>query len=311
MSKIEDSDNNILKNASNPKVNFKKPTKLLKEPAKNEFTKKLDVQAIELLDKALALDTKSKTALFKKGPTDGEALYKAFKNFEIAIGGREILLKALSHCPHNSLGYAAVMKLIADPDFVTTTISKTTNEEHQQFTLAAVCSKHKLPLNVVVAAFRDSKVAENAMEALLSTSKHTGPIVEQVVEDSKNGWIACQACMGRGRMKKINEQGEFALDEHGEVATTLCFTCRGEGITYKAHDFANRKAFLEMTGILKKEPLVSNTIDNRSVNVGTPDDGSYEGLMKSMDNLARSRQHKQAVIIEEPIIDVQPEDHSS
>lgn len=281
-----------------------------KTPKKSSPSYKVDQQAIEVLDKALAMDLKNSDELFKKPDVSPEAIYAAFKNFEKVVGGRQALLDTLSHCPPNSLGYKLTMKLVGDHDFIAMTTSMMDSREKLKYTLAALCSRHRIPLNVVVAAFRDSRMAQNAIGALVATSTSAPIIMEQLVNDAKNRWEECPGCRGQGRIKKINEQGEWARDEEGNVMTSLCFRCRGEGVEWKEHDFSNRQKFLEIAGILKKEPLVQQNFDQRSVNVGTPDDGSYETLMKKLDNIARARVLATTTVVESEVIDVQSKSHS-
>jgi hypothetical protein len=66
-----------------------------------------------------------------------------------------------------------------------------------------------------------------------------------------------------------------------------------------------------MTGVLQKAgPLVENKIDNRSITLsGLPGDGSFEGVMKSLDSLVRKPTDPTREAVEAEIIDVQPENN--
>ncbi len=141
------------------------------------------------------------------------------------------------------------------------------------------------------------------MDALTAVGERSHEVIEQVADAATNRWTTCTNCKGKKRVKRIGDNGEFAQDEDGEFITQLCWICRGEGVVYAAHDWQNRSKFLEIVGITKKEPLIQNTIDNRSVNLGGTANG-LEGAMKALDNLLRGKVASRTQ--ESEIIDVQP-----
>jgi hypothetical protein len=214
------------------------------------------------------------------------SIYEAFRNFEEAIGGRGKLMDVLAHCPPNSQGYAMLARMIEDPEFAP--IAQANGEEEQvKFTLAALCSKHKVPFPTLVACFKDAQLAKLYVESLNQISDQTPVIVHQMAEDATNRWIDCIQCDATGRVQVIEDGGVWKVDKDGEPVTVICYTCRGKGKVWQSHDIQNRKLFLETVGISKKDPLVQQNFDQRSVSVSVPGE-NFEKVMLSIDTLIRT-----------------------
>ena len=258
-------------------------------------------KALQLLDRALNPPLLKKSLETLSIGKDAEAVYQAFQIFERQVGGRKKLLETLSHCPVNSTGYNMLQKLVLDPAFLEL-VQGEEDEEQLKFSLEAICSRNKVPFPALVSGFRDARVAQLTLDALTAVGERSHQVIEQVADAATNRWTECTNCRGTRRVKRIADNGEFAIDEMGEYVTQLCWICRGEGQVYAAHDWQNRNKFLEIVGISKKEPLIQNTIDNRHVTIGGGVAG-LEGTMKALDNLLRGKSEK---VEDAEIIDVQP-----
>ncbi len=265
------------------------------EPPKETIT----AIATQLLNKALAMDAEKVRAITKR--TTGtvvplKAVYKAFQEFEKVVGGRQKLMETLQQCPETSVGYNLLAKLVADPDFAAVAHNENTGEENLRYALGVLAQRHKLSLGALVGMFRDAKSSEMAINAMIQVSEHAPKLVAQTIEDATNRFEDCQSCMGQGRRKRMGDNGEWALDEYGQVITHLCYNCNGEGKVWTKHDFQNRKTALELAGILKPKALVENSIDNRKIQVGsgdfTPGSGGFEKLMKAVDSIINVRSIK-------------------
>lgn len=263
-------------------------------------------EALKLLDKVINPPVLKQVMEANIAKMDPSAVYLAFQNFEDAVGGRTKLLETLAHCPANSTGYNMLQRLVLDPDFLIL-VQGEGDEEKLKFSLEAICSKNKIPFSALIAGFKDARVAQLTIEALTTVGEKSQQVIEQVADAATNRWVECTNCKGTKRVKRIGDNGEFAVDELGNYVTQLCWICRGEGQVYASHDWQNRNKFLEIVGITKKEPLIQNTIDNRSVTIGGTTNG-LEGTMKALDNLLRGKMPQRTQ--EAEIIDVQPESNS-
>lgn len=225
--------------------------------------------AIAVLDKAatrsLALQNTSK------------AKTEAFRNFEDAVGGRVELSEVLKHCPPDSPAYKPLQKLFEDTDFNST----------RDVTLSLICSRHKVNLAQLMAAFRDATAAKMLTETVARLTAHVPDVVDAVAQDSKNGYSVCTICDGDVRIPRIGPDGEFLIIEE-ELQTQLCHGCRGRGKVYEKGDIGNRKVFFELTGILKPKGLPEKGVTVQIANMGSfqPGDGSYENLLKTVDRVA-------------------------
>lgn len=269
------------KKPKEPKVKANGSTIPLRRPKR--VNNAVREQAIEILKNA---DLNAKTTqqrhkgVIRKAVYSTEAAYEAFRHFEQALGGRKALIEVLQHCPENTIGYSLIQKLLLDPDFLEYAISKG-NEENVRYSLSVLCSRHRIPLSAVVAAFRDSQVAKIAAETLMKVSSAAPKVVEQLIEDSQNRYEPCEVCEGLGRIWKINEQGEFELDKDKEHVTQLCGFCRGAGKKFIRHDVQNRKEFLKLAGLVQDKPLIAQTFNQQAT--FQPGDGSFEGLLRQVD----------------------------
>lgn len=208
-----------------------------------------------------------------------QATDDAFKNFEQAIGGRVELGEILKHCPPEVPAFKALKRLLEDVDFNAT----------RDVTLAFLCGKHKINLAQVLVAFRDSLAIKMNVETVQRLSKHLSPVVEDLADDSKNRFERCTVCMGKARVPRIGENGEFALDEDGTPITQLCYNCRGTGKVFTKHDPQSRKLFFTLAGLLKPEGRGNDQPTVQIANITgnfTPGDGSYEYLIKAIDKVA-------------------------
>ena len=151
--------------------------------------------AIRLIDDALKDEKLKQAKIMKKtfhSMVPARAVHEAFSTFEKALGGREALLRTLQHCPPNSNAMALMTRLLSDPDFLDYTKSKD-DTENVRYSLAAICTRHRIPFNAVVAAFRDSKTAQIAVESLHTVAAETPKVVEQLAKDSQNRYEPCDA----------------------------------------------------------------------------------------------------------------------
>jgi hypothetical protein len=228
-----------------------------------------------------------------------KAVYEAFQQFEKALGGRDALISTLQHCPESSTGVGLVNKLLQDPDFLEYA-SAAGQDDNVRYSLAAICGRHRIPFNAIVAAFKDAKTAEIAVKSLTALSTSTPVVMEQMAQNAQNTYHTCHLCEGSGRIWTINSEGEWAIDEKGDHRTQICHNCRGQGRVFKDHDVQNRKMFLQTVGLAedKRAPLVGLTI-NQQANIfkGSflPGDNSFEQLIKAVDALSAK----------EPILDAE------
>jgi hypothetical protein len=259
-------------------------------------------KALQLLDRALNPGLLKKTVNDLLARSDPTAIYKAFQIFEQQVGGREKLLETLAHCPVNSAGYNLLQKLVLDPDFLEL-VKGEEDEAQLKFSLEAICSKNKVPFTALISGFKDARIAQLTLNALTAVGEKSQQVIEQIGEASTDRWTMCTKCKGQRRVKRIGDNGEFAVDEDGEFVTQLCWICRGEGQVFAAHDWQNRNKFLEIVGITKKEPLIQQSFDQRSVSIGGGGGIGLESTMKALDNLLRGKSPEPAP---DEIIDVQP-----
>lgn len=265
----------------------------------------IKTRAIEVLENALAPYNKQLKGLVKSDP---KAVVEAFRQFEKAVGGRLELAEILKQCPVNSTGHHMALQLAHDPDFLALAINAE-DEASIKYSLDAICQKKKVSLPALVAAFKDAKVAQLAINSLLAVSDHVQPVMEQVASDAQNHWAECRFCRGNGRIQRIGDNAEFAVDADGNPITQLCYECRGSGEVYVSHDFSNRKLLLDFVGLVKKEPLVQQNFDQRSVSItGGTGQGGVENVMKSLDALFRGVKPTETIDVE--VVDVQSESHS-
>lgn len=203
----------------------------------------------------------------------------ALELFEEAAGGREELKRVLEHCPKESTVIGYIRKLLDDKDFLVPS----------HYTLEALCARHRIPLNVVITAFRDAKMAQMTIESLMSLAGGVPKVIEQLASDSTNRYDECPVCEGSKRIWRVDDRGEWLMEE-GLHVTQLCMQCRGTGKVFKEHDFQNRKTMLEITGILPKGNGTTQNmnVDNRKVIISgdfQPGDGSFERLVQAIDRV--------------------------
>lgn len=213
----------------------------------------------------------------------------AWKNFEQAVGGRKELISTLEHCPDDSNAIKAVKRLFQDKAFIIPSADS----------LRTICLRKQIPLNLVMAAFRDAKMAQVAIGAIAQLAKEAPSIVKQLAGDSKNRFEACVVCDGKARVNKIGENGEWLLNEDGDHITQLCYQCRGTGKTYKEHDFANRRAFLQITGILDERKGTVVNVNNQTAIINEnfqPGNGTFEKLIKAIDSVNLIKKEEEEII---------------
>lgn len=293
MGKRVDEAHDLIVGASQPSTDdFRKHKSRLIKNDPEEFKK----EGIKMLRKVLQDDDDKIKSLVQRGKSSVVTLstvYQAFKQFEDMVGGRDKLFEILRYCPPNSPGYVMLSRLIEDPEFQE-------RSDAPADLLAEVCGRLKIPFNVVVQGFRDARMARAAIDAITSTSEAVPQVIQQVVQDAQNGWRECTICSGAGRIRRIGDDGNLLKDENGVPVTRTCYACNETGLVYREHDFNNRKLMLEISGVSKKEPLVQNTIDNRSVNVSLPGEGGFEKVMKGLDSLIRNRKVEVIDVEKEP-----------
>lgn len=260
-------------------------------------------EAIALIDAALNSNPLSKPDTTAVTP---KAIYEAFRNFEAAVGGRRKLMQILEHCPTNSVGYNMMLRLTQDPDFLKVSVRKKSGEEVVRYALSVLCSRHKIPLQTLALAFKDARIAQITIEALCAVGDKASTVIEQMAEDAQNRFVPCHNCYGTGRVQRMGDNGELSVNEDGSPITQVCWTCHGKKVLWKDHDWQNRQKLLEVVGVSQKAPLVQTNIDNRSVSIGAPGDGTFEKAMKALDNIARGKTLDKTA----EIIDVQPESNS-
>ena len=227
-------------------------------------------EALALIEQEVAKASRAREPLDTK--------IEAFGLFEKAAGGRDELKHVLTHCPEESQAVKHVRHLLEDKDFLLPS----------HYTLSALCTRHKIPLNVVLTGFRDAKMAQMTVESLITLAGGVPKVVEQLAVDATNRFDECNVCEGKKRVRKIGDNGEWMLED-GQAITQLCYNCRGTGKVYKEHDFQNRKTMLEITGILTSKGQGSSTtvnVDNRKAIISgdfQPGDGSFERLVQAVD----------------------------
>lgn len=250
------------------------PKTKLKKLKPSRETKRQKEIANEVLDHEVT------KAIVRSDPSNlsSRALEMAWRNFENAVGGRKALVDALEHCPEDSPAIKIVKKLFNNKDFVIPTAN----------TLRGICLMENIPLNLVMAAFRDATMARLTVGAITQLAKEAPVIVDQLAADSKNRFEECPVCEGKTRVARIGENGEWVLTPEGEHVTQLCYQCRGTGKQYKEHDFANRRAFLQITGILDEKRGTTVNVDARTAIINEnfqPGNGTFEKLIKAIDSV--------------------------
>ena len=278
---------------------------------KNDGIKEI---AVKLIGEALSDEKLKQAKIMKKVDRSfvpARAVWEAFTAFEKALGGREALIRTLEHCPPNSNAMSMMTKLLNDPDFLDYTKTKG-DDENTRYSLAAICTRHRIPFNAVVAAFRDSKTAQIALESLHTISTNTPKVVEQLAADSQNRYDPCDTCEGTGRIWRIGEDGEFVLDDKGEHLTQICHGgCRGTGRVFVKHDVQNRKMFLQIAGVIAANEGKGTAVNvyNQTAQVFKsdflPGDGSFEKLLKAVD-VVSSQSNQRPQLTGDEVIDVVP-----
>lgn len=255
-------------------------------PAKSDLFKNEHKQAKAILQQI----NKELPKPLSKRVTRG-AIEKSYNNFEDAIGGRQALIDSLTHAPESISSLKHVQKLLNDPDFALPS----------NYPLFTLCSRHHVPLSVIVQSFRDSKIAQLNAQAIARLSEHAPVIVDQLAEDAQNKLKDCHVCGGSARIRRIGEDGEWLLDENKAFITQLCHNCRGTGRIHKDHTPESRKQFLEITGILDRKRLGGTEV-NINQQVGfvradfTPGDGTFEKLIKAIDTISGKKTEEEDII---------------
>lgn len=276
----------------------KKAPKLDKREELPADSKKLRGAANKAMTKALQV--KGRNPLERASKTPHKAIEQAFRNFERAAGSRNELLRTLHYVPEANTAFKLIIKLLQDPTFV---------DDPETASLYSACYKHGIPLTAMVLAFKDAKVAEMSLQALTKLALDAPQVLDQIGDDAQNRFDACPVCEGKCRVQRMNDQGEWALDEDGHIKTQLCYNCRGTGKVFKLHDSQSRKQFLQITGILDEKK------SNININTGTqqvavlkadflPGDGSFEKLIKAIDTVTGTRRFGDDAPIEAEIIDI-------
>lgn len=260
-----------------------------KEPRLNKADK-VPEQALALLNETV--DQVLPKPAVEKYPV--KVMAEAFQNFEEAVGGRDMLVNVLQHCPQDSKGFPAVQRLLKDPRM----------EPEALYSLFRVCSRLQIPLSSVVTAFRDAAMARIAVDSIIQLAEKAPAVVEQVADDARNRFETCHICEGKKRVKRLNN-GEWEKDADGNILTGLCYECRGTGKIWKVHDFSNRKVFLQITGVLDEKrttPLVNINQNTAHVWKGDflPGDGTFEKLIRAIDLTTAITAPKDEEIIDVP-----------
>jgi len=205
----------------------------------------------------------------------------AFRNFENAVGGRTELQDVLKYCPPESPAYKALARLFKDEDF----------NLIRDVTLDVVCGRNKITLAQLALAWRDAKVVQMNVDTIARLAGKVPGVVDDTADDARNRYVDCPVCAGSTRIPRTTDEGEYLLDEDGEVVTQLCYNCKNTpGKVYKDHDSQSRKMFFHLTGLLKeggKADKDSPTIQIANISGNfIPGDGSYEHLIKAIDRVA-------------------------
>lgn len=263
----------------------KRPTaKTYKDEAKSE----LNLAAVSANNKVAPIKT------YQRKVRD------AYKYFEEAVGGRMELINILEHCPESSPAYKPLMRLFKDADF----------RDVGKAMLDVVCKKNDVSLSTIMLAFKESRTAQLTLQAMNVLSKHFPTVIEQIGADSTNRFDACPVCEGNTRVPRIGDNGEWALDEQGDIRTQLCYNCRGTGKIFKEHDTTNRKFFLELTGVLEQNKgrgTVAVQLNQNFKGDFTPGDGSFEQLIRAIDTRPVAQLPEPTDIIDVPYSDFDPQ----
>lgn len=203
---------------------------------------------------------------------------RTFSKFECLVGGREKLYETLQMAPPDR-PYAVVLgKFLADDGI-------------QAAPLHEIAIRHRLPISVLVMAYRDAKAILLHLETIEKLAKKMPLISEQIAEESLSRHVKCEKCEGTGRSFVI-EGGEFLLDEYGAKATVVCFDCRGKGVVFKESDIQNRRLAVQVTGMIEQKPLVQQTFNQQHNTLNAnfiPGDSSFEGLMRAADKVLHAK----------------------
>lgn len=224
---------------------------------------------------------------------------EAYTNLENAVGGRLALVETLKFCPESSSAHKAIQKLLVDEALNDVKIA-----------VGALCFKNRVRFESLALAFKDALTAKLAVEALTCLSKNSGEVFDQISVHATDRFDLCPVCVGKTRVRRIGDNGEWAKNEQGEFLTQLCYNCRGSGKIYKEHDVQDRKLYLEILGVIDRKGININNNVQSAVLGGSllPGDGSFERLIKAVDVSVGARNKSVDDVIDSELIVYEPVD---
>lgn len=242
-------------------IDIKKVPRSVKPDPGGLKTKRENKEIIEAATKAIV-------------PRVFRASQKAYENLEGAAGGRLSLIETLKFCPESSAAHKNIQKLLVDAAVADVNTS-----------IGALCFKNRVRFESIVLAFKDALTAKLAVEALTRLAENSDAVFEQVSSHALDRYDHCPVCEGKKRVRRIGDNGEWAVDAEGLHLTQLCYNCRGSGKIFKEHDVADRKLYLEIIGIIERKGISVNNIQQNASIGGSflPGDGSFERLIKAVD----------------------------
>lgn len=174
-------------------------------------------------------------------PRDTNADGAAIEAVERAVGGRDALLRILTHAPEtDDLTY--VINLIADPSM-------------DARKLAAICRAGGVKLGALLEAFKRGAYAQLFVDRAALVATHMPAVMEDVIVRAAPHTVPCPTCHGR----------RVLTDE------SPCLVCRDAngdptGSVTVLPDLDRQKLALDLADLLpKKGPVVA--IDNRSLSI--------------------------------------------
>lgn len=257
---------------------------------------KPDVGGVKKREKTETTLESVRTAI---APRRDRIIPEAYTNLESAVGGRQKLIETLKFCPESSSAYKAIQKLLIDEALSDVNI-----------VINALCFKNRVRFESLALAFKDALTAKLAVQALTRLSENATEVFDQVSVHATDRFDQCPVCIGKTRVRRIGDNGEWSRNEQGEFLTQLCYNCRGTGKTFKEHDVQDRKLYLEILGVIDRKGInINNNVQSAVLGASLmPGDGSFERLIKAVDVSVGARNKPVDDVIDSELVVYEPVD---
>lgn len=185
--------------------------------------------------------------------------------FEVAMGGRELLVSALATAPELSPEAALVLNDLADPRLISTPLHR-------------LCANRGLTVGDLLRTFKQAEVAAQTIRAIHLTAAKLPEIVSDLIAKAYTHQEPCGVCRATGtvlqtkrRETKVNEATVIDFPEEAVV----CPECAGYKVLRIKGDLDTQQVLLQLIGLLQKgggltiqQNTQHNTLNAPSVGAG-------------------------------------------